>query len=97
MTSKKLQFPRIEPPCTDPGEKFENVTMLLFRPFGDEEAPPEIRLIDAKTRRQMTEAEYFRMLRSLYNQRNPHAAVGVEGFDILDDEQPAPDASGEEF
>jgi hypothetical protein len=33
----------------------------------------------------MTEQEYYLMLRDLYNRRNPHAAVGVEDFDILDE------------
>ena len=67
---------------TDPGEKFENVTMLLFRPVGAEGLQPTVRLVDAKTGREMSEPEYFAMLRGLHNARNPHATIGVEGFDF---------------
>jgi len=67
---------------TDPGEKFENVTMLLFRPVAGDELPPTVRLFDTKSRREMTEPEYFQLLVRLYNERNPHAAIGVESFDI---------------
>jgi hypothetical protein len=60
---------------TDPGEKFENVTMLLFRPSND--AQPGVRLFDARSGQELGEADYFRMLLRLYNERNPHAAIGV--------------------
>jgi hypothetical protein len=33
---------------TDPGEKFENVTMMLFMPISAE-AQPQVRLFDAQT------------------------------------------------
>ena len=64
---------------TDPGEKFENVTMMLFQPLTrDPEVKPWIRLIDAISNRQMIEAEYFDMIRQIYNRRNPHAAIGED-------------------
>ncbi len=62
---------------TDPGEKFENVTMMLFEPFmpGSE---GKVRLYDAKTGKSLSEEEYFHNVRLIYNVRNPHAAVGEE-------------------
>ncbi len=57
---------------TDPGEKFENVTLMLFVP-GDE---PSVRLVDSESGRSLTEAEYLETLKSLYNRRNPHALIG---------------------
>lgn len=60
---------------TDPGEKFENVTMLLFRPLADGE-PAAVRLIDSQTEREITEDQYFLTIRDLFNCRNPHAQVG---------------------
>jgi hypothetical protein len=68
---------------TDPGEKFENVTMMLFEPATGRRRKPTFQLFDAKTRRQMTEEKYFLTLRQIYNDRNPHAQIGE---DILDDE-----------
>jgi hypothetical protein len=64
---------------TDPGEKFENVTMILFQPVTrDAAAEPWIRLIDAITNKQMTETEYFDTIRQIYNRRNPHTAIGED-------------------
>jgi len=60
---------------TDLGEKFENVTLLLFQPVVEGEEQPWVKLIDARTRRVMTEPQYFQMLRDLYNSRNPHAII----------------------
>jgi len=60
---------------TDPCEKFENVTMMLYRPLMAENAPPSVRLVDAITGREMAEPEYFRMLRDIFNRRNPHAVI----------------------
>ena len=72
---------------TDPGEKFENVTMLLFQPVTeDNSAPPSIRLTDTLTNRDMTEAEYFEMIRQIYNRRNPHNAIGDDIIEIEDGE-----------
>lgn len=69
---------------TDPGEKFENVTMILFRPLAGGQAP-QVRLVDSQSGREFTEDEYFLMLRSLYNRRNPHAQVGES--DTADEEE----------
>lgn len=65
---------------TDPGEKFENITMLLFQPVVDGGPAPWIRLIDSVSQREVAESEYFRTLRDIYNRRNPHAALeeGIE-------------------
>jgi hypothetical protein len=60
---------------TDPGEKFENVTLVLFRPVVEGGPQPWVKLIDAKVRREMTEQQYFHMVRDLYHNRNPHAVV----------------------
>ncbi len=72
---------------TDPGEKFENVTMMLFKPVMENGSLPWVKLIDAQTRREMTEDEYFMMLRQIYNQRNPHATVGEEDLGDGDEEE----------
>jgi hypothetical protein len=66
---------------TDPGEKFENVTMMLFRPCTEEGAEPTVQLFDALTAEKLTEAEYYQMLVRTFNARNPHAAIG----ELLDD------------
>lgn len=72
---------------TDPGEKFENVTMMLFQPVTDDASvTPWIRLISTDDDREMSEAEYFDMIRQLFNRRNPHAAVGDDILSIEDDE-----------
>lgn len=69
----------------DPGEKFENITMMLFQPLTSEKAnKPWIRLVDAQTDAEITEAEYFDLIRQAYNTRNPHRAIGedvIEGED----------------
>ncbi|HWQ15963.1 MAG TPA: hypothetical protein VNL77_24400 [Roseiflexaceae bacterium] len=70
---------------TDPGEKFEDVTMMLFQPVGSEGESPYVRLFDAISRDELTERAYFLRLRSIYNYRNPHAVIG-EGFVDGDDD-----------
>lgn len=65
---------------TDPGEKFENVALILFEPFADERVVPKIEIYDAQTNQSMTEKEYFQRLLDLYNTRNPHATIGDEGL-----------------
>lgn len=65
---------------TDPGEKFENVALMLFEPVSHEEMVPKVELFDAQTNESMTEAEYFQRLLDLYNARNPHAIIGEEGL-----------------
>jgi hypothetical protein len=63
----------------DPGEKFENVTMILFRPPSTGRSA-KVRLIDCQTGREFPEDEYFLLLREIYNDRNPHATVGEPGI-----------------
>jgi len=61
---------------TGPGEKFENVTMMLFQPATTDGEAPWVRLIDAATGSELTEDVYLDTLLRLYNDRNPHAAFG---------------------
>lgn len=66
------------------GEKFEQITMMRFRPMrapGDE---PQVWLYAATpgtnlgvTAEELTEAQYFRRLRDVFNLRNPHAGIGL--------------------
>src|SRR6266852_8112466 len=58
---------------TGPGEKFENITMMLFQPVVAGGPDPSVRLLDSVTGREMSEQEYFGMIREIYNRRNPHA------------------------
>ena len=71
---------------TDPGEKFENVAMMLFRPCSDSGAPPEVHLFHAETGEEIAEGEYFEMLLEIYNSRNPHALIG-DTEETADDEE----------
>ena len=66
---------------TDPGEKFENVTMMLFEPYSGKKRRLKVELFYAQTGILVTEAEYFLGLREIYNNRNPHALVGEEDLD----------------
>ena len=63
---------------TDPGEKFEQVTMMLFQPVTEECETPWVRLFDAESGAEVTEREYFAGLLKLFNDRNPHAAIDFE-------------------
>jgi hypothetical protein len=64
---------------TDPGEKFENITMMLFEPAGG-----SVRLVDAHSEADLTEEKYFERLRETYNRRNPHASIDeLDGSDNL--------------
>lgn len=64
---------------TDPGEKFEDVTIMLFTPYSDlPEDSIIVELFDAQSGRACTESEYFEKLRKIYNLRNPHALIGEE-------------------
>ncbi len=60
---------------TDPGEKFENITMMLYEPPGTGGSQPSIRLVNADTGHEMSEQEYFLLLRQIYNARNPNSAI----------------------
>jgi hypothetical protein len=69
---------------TDPGEKFENITLMLFQPVtSDPAVKPWVRLFDSVENRELSEAEYFDCVRQIYNRRNPHGPVGA---DILSDD-----------
>lgn len=68
---------------TDPGEKFEDVTLLLFEPYSKEKPTPDIRLINALTNELYSEEEYFQRLRRVYNARNPHGLIGEEDLEDL--------------
>jgi len=78
---------------TDPGEKFENITLMLFQPVIEGGPTPWVKLIDSVSQQEMTEVDYLQMLRELYNQRNPHDPVGEE--DIEEDEHDAKATEGE--
>jgi hypothetical protein len=68
---------------TDPGEKFENITMLLFQPLTqDSTIEPWVRLVDTITSKEMTDSEYYDTIRQIYNRRNPHSAIGEDAIDI---------------
>jgi hypothetical protein len=72
---------------TDPGEKFENVTMTWFQPMTtDASQAPTVRLVDSMTNTAMSEAEYFDMIRQIYNRRNPHAGIGDDVINVENDE-----------
>jgi hypothetical protein len=66
---------------TDPGEKFENVAMMLFEPLSRKRQRPRITLYDAQTGIAMSEQQYFLRIREIYNDRNPHSLVGEEDLD----------------
>ena len=73
---------------TDPGEKFENVTAVCYRPITALSSEPEIlRLVNCSTLQEIDEAHYFELLRTIYNERNPHAPIGDDFEDLGDDEQ----------
>lgn len=59
---------------TGPGEKFEDVTMMLFQPL-TADSQPSVRLFNALTEREIGEPEYFAHLREIFNLRNPHIAI----------------------
>jgi hypothetical protein len=63
---------------TDPGEKFDNVSLMLFQPVTAGGPAPWVKLTDTISGREMAETEYLQMLRELHNKRNPHAPVGEE-------------------
>jgi hypothetical protein len=59
---------------TDPGEKFENVTMMLFESV-DEAGNATVKLVDTMRKEEITEQQYFVRLLEIYNRRNPHALI----------------------
>ncbi len=70
---------------TDPGEKFESVTLMLFQPTTATATTPSLKLFDATTESEVSEADYFRGLKDSFNRRNPHVAI-EEDMDPLGDE-----------
>ncbi|BAM02808.1 hypothetical protein PSMK_06490 [Phycisphaera mikurensis NBRC 102666] len=60
---------------TDPGEKFESVTMMLFNPADESGEGAWVKLYNADTGEAFTESEYIDEMVTLYNRRNPHAEV----------------------
>jgi len=72
---------------TDPGEKFENVTMMLFQPVtSDKRMKASVRLFDTLTDREISESDFLEAIRRIHNRRNPHLAVGEDVVDPSDDE-----------
>jgi hypothetical protein len=62
---------------TDPSEKFEDVTLMLFEPVQlGSQANQGPRLVSATDGRELTEAEYFERIRQIHNRRYPHVPVG---------------------
>jgi hypothetical protein len=41
----------------------------------DGQSPPVVRLFDAATEKELTEAEYFELLRQIFALRNPHLVI----------------------
>lgn len=80
----------------DPGEKFENITMILFQPVTDDPLrEPWLKLMDSITGAELSEAEYLDTVRQLYNRRNPLAAIGGDVFN-LEEESAGEPGSGDE-
>ncbi len=66
---------------SSPGEKFEDVTMLLFSPLREGAEEPWIKLYGASTGQplhELPEEGYFLRLRDIYNVRNPHSQIGIQ-------------------
>jgi hypothetical protein len=57
-------------------EKFENASLLLYEPAGGQSPPAIVRIVNASSGSAIAEADYFRLLRELYNIRNPHNRIG---------------------
>lgn len=60
---------------TNAGERFENVTMMLYQPVTDGGPDAWVKLFDADTRQEISERDYFTRVREIYNARNPHAPI----------------------
>lgn len=61
---------------TGPGEKFESITTILYQPVNTLGLEPWVKLFDSQTGQEISESDYFLMLRDGYNRRNPHAVIG---------------------
>lgn len=78
------------------GEKFEQITMMRFRPMRSPGDDSQVRLYSAapgtkfaSTAEELPEAQYFRRLRDIFNLRNPHASIGLPALD--EEEEPGED------
>jgi len=60
---------------TDAGEKFENITVMLFKPLTHKGGSTGFKLFDAVTEKQLSEKQYFLRLRDQHDLRNPHASI----------------------
>jgi len=60
---------------TDAGEKFESVTLMLFKPLVKPGSQVRFKLFDATTEKSLTEKEYYLRLRDQHDLRNPHASI----------------------
>ena len=60
---------------TDAGEKFENITLMLFQPLVAPDSAPAFKLFDAMTEEELTEEQYFVRLRDQHDIRNPHSPI----------------------
>jgi hypothetical protein len=63
---------------TDPGEKFETITMMLFHPITSDEPKPALKLFEPPSMREIKEEDYFTSLRDVFDERNPHVFIGEE-------------------
>ncbi|MGH9345827.1 MAG: hypothetical protein ACRD26_01040 [Vicinamibacterales bacterium] len=65
----------------DPAERFEDVTLMLYRPLASADRTQDVRvkLFSAgPVGDPLEENGYFLRLRELYNERNPHAMIGED-------------------
>lgn len=60
---------------TDPGEKFENMSMLLFQPL-EPGVTPRVTIVDCDTGENLDEEEYLLKLKAIFAERNPHLFLG---------------------
>ena len=75
---------------TDPGEKFENVALMLYVPaIGGR--TPSLRLFDAVTEEAISERDYFMRIREIFLRRNPHLELASLTLDELDGDEEAVD------
>jgi hypothetical protein len=70
---------------TDPGEKFETATMILFHPITADQPVPNLKLFVPPSMQGISEADYFKKLREVYNDRNPHGLIGEDLEDDVDE------------
>lgn len=66
---------------TGPGEKFENVTMMLSHPTTTDGSEPWIRLIVAEIGREVMESAYLDDLLMLFSRRNTHTELPARPVD----------------